>query len=164
MYSMQNIAIIPPSTSVLYKFRIFTGSTCRTSRELSMRFPVQNSTVSGRCLPALAIRRSAACAFIFTRFGRKTLPLISPPLPGKRCGSSSPIFPSSWYAVAMSHLLRTPKLRTARPRIRCLLFIAGHDHVFGEHLQRSFSLAFLERVLHRPVFSRVVTHHHPSAA
>jgi len=40
MYIMKNIATIPPSAAVRYKFRIFTGSTWRTRRELSIRLTV----------------------------------------------------------------------------------------------------------------------------
>src|ERR1700687_3192776 len=153
---MQNAAMIPPSATVLNRLRIFTGSTCRTSRELSILFTVKNSTTA--CFfPRLPIA-TVGLANCGTNFGLLASKFRLCPATG--CSSLSG--PIHWYAVAISHLLRAPELRASRSLVRCLLFFAGHNHMLGEHSQRSRFHAFLERLLHRAVLPGVVGQHHPA--
>src|SRR5271165_4245627 len=51
---MKKIATIPPKAAVLYSPRIFAGSTCRTSRELSSRLTVWNSIITGLFLRTIS--------------------------------------------------------------------------------------------------------------
>src|SRR5437899_2249595 len=59
---------------------------------------------------------------------------------------------------------RTPQLRASRTRVAHRLLLAGLDHVFRKHAERSCPLSLLKRTLHQSIFPRVIAQHHPAAS
>src|ERR1700730_2765835 len=123
-YRVQKKAITMPSAALRYSFLIFTGSTCRTSRELSIRFTVCTSIITAFLLLTIITPspRTAISHFVISG-----LPVAPPRQAQSHVWSALSLFRSAVLAGTRASPAGLPASGTsARPAVRLNLLWQGN--------------------------------------